>query len=256
MESSADSSDGTFILDWYPLYGCVICCQPFDEFLYQLTLLGPDQWELDGRYLPGSRTAQTAAALGVLSLSLGYVKKVNLKGACEKFKKLFQESSQKTGSERSAAKGQGHQQTPSFICALWEQCLTNVDTKENSAQLNPRGGTTDVGKHTGCHRRETSWHLDQCLLIFYLGQSLSDKWILHLDLFVAQYMVTQLESAKEPTRAQVQRIFEVMDKCASKTYQQMAKYGCSAEVVTIRMETHRSTVDHLFESYASQVAKK
>lgn len=84
----------------------------------------------------------------------------------------------KHGDQRSAQNaGGGHQKTPAFIDAVAREAVRLVNagvrelTKEYKPDLKPRGGTTDVGRHTGGEARDTAAPLAKCALHFLLVNS-------------------------------------------------------------------------------------
>jgi hypothetical protein len=55
----------------------------------------------------------------------------------------------------------GFQRTPAFIHAVVQEVLSGADA---DVQVVPKGGTTDVGQHTGSQARATAWPLVEQLL--------------------------------------------------------------------------------------------
>jgi hypothetical protein len=77
---------------------------------------------------------------------------------------VLRKASAKKGASRSAADGQGHQKTPSFIEAVVNDAakVLREEATLKEVQLSgtlPRGGFTDVGLHTGGEARRTCWPL-------------------------------------------------------------------------------------------------
>jgi hypothetical protein len=56
----------------------------------------------------------------------------------------------------------GFQRTPAFIHAVVQKLLSGAD--EDDVQVEPKGGTTDVGQHTGSQARATAWPLVEQLI--------------------------------------------------------------------------------------------
>ena len=89
----------------------------------------------------------------------------------EKFTKIFVKASGRTGNLRSASGGkQGHQRTPMYIRALFQQAfLCDCDGKCSCEEVLPRGGMTDCGLHTGGLERDTRYESVICsVLVFKL----------------------------------------------------------------------------------------
>lgn len=76
-------------------------------------------------------------------------------------KEAFAKAELRDGRKRSAAGGkQGHQRTPAMIEALLEDAKAALEDSERDVVENiPRGGFTDVGRHTGGEPRDTAWPL-------------------------------------------------------------------------------------------------
>ena len=77
----------------------------------------------------------------------------------EKFTKIFDNASARTGKSRSASVGkQGHQRTPVYIRALFQQAYQcDCDGKCFCEEVLPKGGMTDCGLHTGGLERDTRY---------------------------------------------------------------------------------------------------
>jgi hypothetical protein len=94
-----------------------------------------------------------------------------------------------TGDLRSAAgKRQGHQKTPSFIESLIYDCLS--EENRNPKKHLPKGGFTDVGKHTGGNERDTVVSLIQAGLQYEFNDGdLFEKTLLTLHIGILENLM-------------------------------------------------------------------
>ena len=118
-----------------------------------------------------------------MDLPAGEVPQADLSRLLDVLQQRLEEAQKKRGDQRSAAGGkQGHQKTPSFILALVQDAVeatkAGADVKEGSeaalheseGRRQPRGGFTDVGKHTGGAARDTSWPIAASVARFVIEQ--------------------------------------------------------------------------------------
>lgn len=75
--------------------------------------------------------------------------------------------------KKKAHNAKGHQRTPAFIyealIAAIQDSNGGVVDSHYKSEVMARGGTTDVGKHTGSKPRDTSWPLvQQVFLVSFL----------------------------------------------------------------------------------------
>jgi hypothetical protein len=121
------------------------------------------------------------------------------------FQSLLAKVQSRTGDNRSAKGGQqGHQRTPAFIQALYQQVFSS-----SSVEQLPRGGFTDVGLHTGGEPRSTAGPL----VFSALKQALQDyerrfdgsissellfqKIVAYFGLYICHTLIEQYESEKQ-----------------------------------------------------------
>ncbi|KAI8893829.1 hypothetical protein BC833DRAFT_652595, partial [Globomyces pollinis-pini] len=157
------TEDAVFVLAFAP-YGCVILIEHKDVDVYIIRSIALDKWEFATRVkLTLSENAPHISVPTSYSFGVrGHTS--DLPKFLKDFDTLYDKATTKTGDKRSALnKGGGHQKTPSFICSLID-CVI-----EESEEYMPRGGTTDVGLHTGGIGRNTCWHLVKAVMKDALG---------------------------------------------------------------------------------------
>ncbi|KAE9317256.1 hypothetical protein PF008_g18790 [Phytophthora fragariae] len=105
------------------------------------------------------------------------------------------------GADRSAASNAlGHQKTPQFIAAVVRRTARTLTQGGGSSvgvvSSAPRGGTTDVGLHTGGRARDTCWPIVQAAIAHNLccGPGLFRKTMVAIKLQTLQVAVHEAES--------------------------------------------------------------
>jgi hypothetical protein len=149
--------DSCSSLYWLARYASVVLIRPLDSTYSSISMVGLDGWQsvihasVDGR--------ESTAIPDVSSPAFYQLGPSPIDEIDELLKKLqdalAESESNNTGNMRGQHAGhQGNQKTPSFARTVLWQVMN--DTKD---RLSIQGGTTDVGLHTGCVRRNTSFPL-------------------------------------------------------------------------------------------------
>ena len=117
----------------------------------------------------------SSVAKSVATLHVGEVELFKLEDFNSRFNVLLSKASERKGAERSAAgERQGHQKTPAFIHALFVQAINcRCALKCNCEEVLPKGGFTDVGRHTGGEARDTCFALVRSVCHWSFDQSAS-----------------------------------------------------------------------------------
>ena len=139
-------------VQWYPTYGCAVLATQGDrvgEKYLKLVLL--DGWELR-RSCANGMFEQVAVPMCSQHLALGQVDSK----AVEKITKEVADMINRAG--RNVRLGEKHHHTPAYIEALYRQAIMLV-VEGKAGTVQPYGGTTDCGRHTGCEPRSTAWPL-------------------------------------------------------------------------------------------------
>lgn len=138
---------------------------------FHLHVLGLDGWRFSSTAGKSTPIAHSAPS----TLHVRELERDELGDFVVRFSIAYEDMRKRVGKERSASNAHGgHQRTPSCIAALAAWVTDNPaaqGSKELCAtdmQLLPRGGFTDVGRHTGGEARETDEALALTLLHFAL----------------------------------------------------------------------------------------
>eukprot|EP00761_Pharyngomonas_kirbyi_P010924 gb/GECH01010947.1/.p1 GENE.gb/GECH01010947.1/~~gb/GECH01010947.1/.p1 ORF type:complete len:2826 (+),score=484.10 gb/GECH01010947.1/:1-8478(+) len=150
-------------IKWYPEYGAAILEKTHDDIRVgttEISVLALDNWNYTMHH-GISNFEYGANCDGFFSLSCVEVPTQYLTSFYSFFCNLLKEAKQRKGNDRrSGADSQGHQKTPSFIHSVLKESQHQLlDSKDDDSPVQPRGGFTDVGKHTGGKQRATSWPL-------------------------------------------------------------------------------------------------
>ena len=147
-------------LRWFPEYGCVAILLNHERSIFKLCayihVLGLDKFELEIQ--EGTNFSSYAHNFQSFGIGPGAREQMELVFG-RKFSKIFDKTSGRTGNLRSAAGGkQGHQRTPMYIRALFQQAFqSNFNHIASCEEVLPRGGMTDCGRHTGGLERDTRY---------------------------------------------------------------------------------------------------
>ena len=142
---------------WLATYASVIVIRRLDSRYSSIALIGLDGWE---SAVHASIHGRESIALPNLTkpahYPLGRLLTASVETVLCAFQGALDESEKNnTGNTRGQSAGhQGNQKTPSFARTILYQTMVKLDKKPDI-----QGGTTDVGLHTGCIRRNTSFPL-------------------------------------------------------------------------------------------------
>lgn len=170
-------SKGNPVVTWYAEYGCCIVANCVSSDAVVIELLGLDGWKFKVHGYEGERSAEACPESGV-SLFNGFVHPEKYKKVIENIDSALKKAAELKGNERSAGLNTngGHQKTPAFVHAKVVDVIRDIDgevfdsesepwshagSKDDGKQSisRPQGGMTDVGMHTDCRPRNTTWPL-------------------------------------------------------------------------------------------------
>ena len=169
LESAAPEFQQVPHVTWFIPYGCAMLASVQTVGHVHLRLVCLDKWSFSVHSGPEGRT--NTAQSGPDSpahLHIGKVRMHEYSALGELVKQLLTQVQARVGKARSAnTNKQGHQMTPTMINAVLRDALKQLpaysldpDAYEiEQCCIPPRGGFTDVGLHTGGHRRNTAWPL-------------------------------------------------------------------------------------------------
>jgi len=160
--------ESQYQLHWLAHYGSVILFKSIDVLSSSATVVDLDKWsQAVHASVEGRENTAIADVTASVLFEVGPVPTARIDGILEQFRKALEESQANTGSARRQAAGHnGNQKTPSFARTILLQVIR--DSKEakliegvqdSQEALSIQGGTTDVGLHTGCIPRNTSFPL-------------------------------------------------------------------------------------------------
>jgi hypothetical protein len=143
---------------WLARYASVVLFSPISVTASSITLVGLDRWErkvhasLDGR-----ENTAIADVTHPAEFNLGTVSRDGIEDLLQQFDVELRESEHNTGSaRRQSNRHEGNQKTPAFASHLLKKILRG---SQGQGPLPIQGGTTDVGLHTGCNPRDTTFPL-------------------------------------------------------------------------------------------------
>ena len=196
LESSAPSFQRAPHISWFGAYGCALLATVPRVGTVHLRLVCLDQWAFrmhpicreQGRahtadahpdasitdhvgHIALDHYADFMCALATPHLANSVLRRALLARPASgrlHVTKLLEKADQRKGDKRSAASNdQGNQKTPAMIKAVLIDALAGAE----DGVTPPRGGFTDVGLHTGGHKRSTSWPLVRAVLQALLEDS-------------------------------------------------------------------------------------
>ena len=248
-------------VEWMPDYGCAVVgfsqigCAP--TAVRHLHLVGLDGWHFAMHSTPRERQV-TAACTGFSVVAVGSVEEATYNEFWTQFRLCL------ANRTKQAKKGEKKktQRTPAFIAAILQEARTGTWT-------DPRGGFTEIGRHTGSERRGTCWPLVEAVFRLLLSHSgvphsnhLGDMVMAYFDLWLLEGQLRcGLPVLTESTG--VRR--SVWVDCAMQMLQSAVRNGAAladnehpmpgfeARVVTARGCLSR-TVETAFRQEASQAA--
>ena len=170
--------------------------------------------------------------------------------------------SKRHGDKRSAAGGkQGHQRTPAFIHAILKQSL---DNNTSSDEMQPLGGLTDVGLHTGGEKRDTcyslvrsvfQWFLDQASFCCYEEitpmEKSFDVLLVHFEMYLlntAFSATTGLDTTKLRLDDQTNHLFIVM-KNVTINAARLADRGYNCTTIYQELKGYQETIESMFKKW-------
>lgn len=199
--NAAPKRGDIWIERWFPEYGCVLVMEGVGASSLALKLVYLDDWEHVLHSQPGGEYAHSAKPNAFSVLRCDQIK-MNEK---MEFMKAF-DADLVQAVERSRLRSPlvfelasgtielKHHKTPQFIAML-----ISLEIERQHPALEKvvaRGGTTDVGVHTGCSAKDTCWPLVQGILMQYLppGRDLFDKTMLLFKMHLLQAHMGDLET--------------------------------------------------------------
>lgn len=183
MKKAIAMLNGEVQVQWLPAYGSAMIAhrgelQPPGR--KTISILGLDRHSFFLHHDDADGYLHEADALDYKILIAGTIEENKLEAFWKRFQQLHSAAQARDGDRRTAVGGrQGHQFTPTLVHALATQAVEcSCDGGSNCACPNviPKGGFTDVGRHTGGEKRNTSFALVKFLLEWCLVQcSFADK---------------------------------------------------------------------------------
>lgn len=230
LESAAPEFQQVPHVTWYMQYGCALLASVPTVGHVHLRLVCLDEWSLSVHSGPEGRTntAQSGSD-SPATLHIGKVHTHEYPELCELVKQLLTQVQMRVGEARSAhTNKQGHQMTPTMIHAVLRDALRQLpasldpDYEIEECCIPPTGGFTDVGLHTGGHRRNTAWPLVRSVIytvledaghlpLFWRSMAELKLWITERTVTLAQQQASQpmsffnasISSAKQMLQATV-----------------------------------------------------
>lgn len=156
--------------EWLPEYGCALIAVPilggFKTRSCNMFLVALDEWQhtVHINIQDGLRTP-TSVSLAQNVIMIGTVQRSDLLRFWATFRKILDETVKQATQQRDT--GKKHHKTAGQISAVAKRALS---LHASAANLEPEGGYTDVGQHTGCMKRNTAWPLVQAVVSFLMEQ--------------------------------------------------------------------------------------
>ena len=248
---------------WLARYGSAVLVSSGSVMGYSMDLVGLDRWQR--KVHASTETRGNTAYADVMHpaiFSFGEISKASIekllepsaetsiedssKESIDKLLELFQKELQRseanTGDNRRQSHGHsGNQKTPSFAYSVLYRILWD---QKNQSLI--QGGTTDVGLHTGCQMRNTSFPLVLsiiCVMLRFQGEPNDQTFYKCLVVYFLDHLqriVERLESY-EPRQVDraitvVREIEEWMEKIHDKAFKTRTLdqlEGCHARLVDL-----------------------
>jgi hypothetical protein len=147
----------SYEVSWMASYGCAVLVGNVDIISKSITVIGLDNWKniihssIDQGRQP---TAEVDLTKSPAILPVGTIQASAVHKVLEKTKDLLRKT------EKGSSK---NHKTPSFVFARMMDVMVelklSLNTKVTAIRDCYQGGTTDVGLHTGCLRRNTAFPL-------------------------------------------------------------------------------------------------
>lgn len=194
------SEIGDVGVTWFPVYGCSLRAEVTSVAAIVLKLVFPDGWTHVQHFLPSGECVHSAVPTKIRVLMCGQLDPACYADFDQTLQHELDQARTRTGSQRSAATNDvGHQKTPQFIAAIVKKALAAVDGG-CAGSFAPRGGTTDVGQHTGGQPRDTCWPVVAATLQCDLRDG-GLLWLKALASFELSLLQTELRSVEQGFQA-------------------------------------------------------
>lgn len=261
--TSVEPAPGRPYVWWFAGYGCALLATvPFPSKVC-LELICLDEWTFEMHSGPTGRTH--TAHVGRDSASHLPDRHINARAFesfCELVTILLSRAQTRHGRKRSAASNeQGHQKTPAMIKAVMKDAFDRLDTymADLSTEIEEgctpaRGGFTDVGLHSGGHRRNTTWPLvravTQTLLEADSHSTLYRRSMAELQLWMTerttallapQYQINMQRSAfKSSADSAMQMLVQASSEGAELADEELPMASFEARCVLVRFQLERA----------------
>ncbi|KAE8895661.1 hypothetical protein PF003_g20236 [Phytophthora fragariae] len=150
---------------WLPMYGCAIQRTVVNAAVVKLDMLFVDGWERTLHFLSTGECVHSSVPKSHRLFHCVDLKTVLTAKFRDAFASTLHEAQQCERSRRSAATSElGHQKTPQFVAAVVRRAVASITGTADQSNSLPKGGTTDVGQHTGGQPRDTCWALVQAAI--------------------------------------------------------------------------------------------
>ena len=153
-------------IHWFPQYGAAVLFRKLDSIEVFVTVVGLDEWNsaIHSSVVKGREQISEPDVFAPAVFELGpFPKDKTLKLIQALNAKLLESEQNHRGDRRGQGSGnEGNQKTPSFLREKLRQTIDQVGETDigvgGGAETRGsfQGGTTDVGLHTGCLKRNTS----------------------------------------------------------------------------------------------------
>ncbi|KAE9292554.1 hypothetical protein PF001_g18668 [Phytophthora fragariae] len=150
---------------WLPMYGCAIQRTVVNAAVVKLDMLFVDGWERTLHFLSTGECVHSSVPKSHRLFHCVDLKTVLTAKFRDAFASTLHEAQQCERSRRSAATSElGNQKTPQFVAAVVRRAVASITGTADQSNSLPKGGTTDVGQHTGGQPRDTCWALVQAAI--------------------------------------------------------------------------------------------
>ena len=231
------SSSATICVDWFPDYGCALlavaktgCARSCMRYL---SLVGLDSWVFAIHSSPKQRE-HDARCHGFAEVAIHPPVEDE---KYDDFRKAVA-SQLRTREADSQKKMSKSTRTPSFVAAVLQDVLNGLEAEPEL----PRGGFTDVGRHTGSERRDTVWPLLKAVFQAVLNyapsrpsQTLAPNVIAHFLLWLVEstlddILMTWTRDLKSANHDLIDGAMEMLD-CVVRWSNPLSEAGCDTSVL-------------------------
>lgn len=215
-------------------------------------LLALDEWRFDG-----VRDTKTIFRGGFSAKSLGYTliscgslpSQPTISTFISKLHLLIKESAPAAKESDGKRKDE---KTPAFIEALVTEVVDWIEIGEEEEAFLSRGGTGDVGRHTGSGPRLTSWALVSAFIKARVSTVdslfLFDKFILYVDLFFLEDYISSLNPFTL-TKSQVNTAFAILEEAVDKA----VVFDLVLDSINEQLSNQRRRLNELLQSLCSSL---